>query len=458
MNSNAAPDTVAIVNVWSDHNRGDAAIVQATCRVVRDRYPDARIDLHNVVFGAAGTRLLGSDHFAAFDNLRVRLLPALFPSMVARDGRAAISQLWRVAYCLRAFLLLVVAAWKPNWTVLLTTRAEHEALDSLRRARVVLSKGGSYLLGNSWTSCLKITMVMFPLVLASIFGRPTVLLGVSVGPARSRVARWVMGFWFRWVDEFVVREDDALDTCVRLGVSRNRITLLPDLAFTLALDEPIVSDLQVVHDTQPHVAVTVRRWRFDDVGGDRSELESRYLMGVAGALSRFSGETGARIVLVPQVIGPNREGSDIGALDRLQAMISNSVPTIRLPNDLDVDTLRKVYGDVDMLVGTRLHSVILAFGTPTVIIGYQGNKSIGTARLLGLEESFLHINDVTADALYGKMDYVWRNRTAIAQRAEEQRARFRELFDKGLTRVFDRLSTMESVEGSSEPASSAVVA
>jgi colanic acid/amylovoran biosynthesis protein len=434
---------VAVVNVWSDHNRGDAAIVQATCDLLRRWRPGLGIDLHNVVFAAEGTRDLAGQHFGAFQGLQAELFPALFPSMVVRRGRAAVSQVSRLLYGIRAMLLLILAALNPGWPVILLRGNERGAFESLRRSEFVVSKGGSYLLGERWTSCLKITMVMFPLVLARMLGRPTALLGVSVGPATSRAASIVMSYWFRWVDEFVVREEHAFQTCLRLGVPRERLTLLPDIAFSLsengAVRDPV--NTQRPEDTVS-VAVTVRRWRFDDLQDGRDQ-ENVYLTSVAEALTRFCAATGAELLLVPQVIGPNADGSDIGALNRLQSLIPSGMVVRRLPENLDVKSLQKVYADADMLVGTRLHSVILAFGTPTVIIGYQGNKSIGTAALLGVEDCFLHINDVTAGALYEKIDYVWRNRTEIRNRAERIRAGLDATFALESSALFSRLGSYE---------------
>jgi polysaccharide pyruvyl transferase WcaK-like protein len=433
---------VALVNVWSDHNRGDAAIVHATYHAIKRRFPDAVIDLHNVVFGSEDTARNYREHFASFDKLETTVFPAIFPGMHSKGGQPAVSQPRRVAYGIRALAMLLLARIRPSFGRALLGTNERAAYQSLTHADLILSKGGSYLLGNGWKSSLQITMVMFPLVLAAIAGKRTALLGVSVGPARSRVAAAVMGYWFRWLDLIVVREQDAYETCIRLGVSESKLILLPDFAFLLSTEgNPRPDEPNVLREVnRPRVAVTARSWRFDDAGENTgNERERNYHEGLANALRKFHLETGATILLVPQVIGPGKAGSDLAALNAIYSRLNPETPCVLLPDNLDYETLRAVYTNSDLLVGTRLHSVILGFGTPTVIIGYQGNKSIGTARLLGYEDAFVHINDVDADTLLNRMRHVWNSRERITAQAEHKRAEFTRQFDVGLERVFRTL-------------------
>ena len=62
--------------------------------------------------------------------------------------------------------------------------------------------------------------------------------------------------------------------------------------------------------------------------------------------------------------------------------------------------LKAMYGELDMLVGTRFHSVIFALtaGVPCIGIAYE-HKTRGIMRELGLERWVIDIEAVTADDL-----------------------------------------------------------
>jgi len=64
----------------------------------------------------------------------------------------------------------------------------------------------------------------------------------------------------------------------------------------------------------------------------------------------------------------------------------------------DVTELREHFRSVSVVVGTRLHSCIVAMlaGTPAIGLAYQP-KSLGTFRLLNLEEYCLDVESFEAD-------------------------------------------------------------
>ena len=245
-----------------------------------------------------------------------------------------------------------------------------------------------------------------------------------------------MRFWLKWIDCIVLREEEAYNTCIQLGVPKDRLSILPDMAFWLSVFEnnlpckpALLSDYPC-----PLVGVTVRLWDFDDIENGWRRCE-HYLEAVAYALSAFQQEFCGTLILIPQVIGPTSEGSDIPALDRLEKLLPDHVPIVRLPDNLNFTDLCAIYAHLDLLVGTRLHSIILALGTPSVIIGYQGNKSIGIARMLGYEDTFIHINDIDGEQLLKLMYRAWEHREEIRKRVKMLKSGLHKRFDEGLRAV-----------------------
>ena len=424
---------IAFVNVWSDQNRGDAAIVIATCEAVRKLYPDATIDMHNVAFGPKDLEEQKETHFSAFDSNEYQLYPALYPALTNGNNVPRISRKHRILFSIRSILVLMLGWFHPKWPKLLFNKEERKTYQALIDSDLVISKGGSYLLANSWKDLPQILMVMFPLMIASVMRKRTMLLGVSIGPASSRISAKFLRFCLSFTDQIVLREEYAVKTCQRIGVPDSKLTLLPDMAlFSVACETNKPEKPERLGSlTTPLVGVTVRRWPFDDVGG-RDVREPRYFESVATALKKFQEETNGTVIFIPQVIGPNEEGSDLGGIQKVMEHLNDNPNFITLPRDLTVQELRAIYAHLDLLVGTRLHSCLMGYGTPTAMIGYQGDKSIGSAELLGCSDRFVHINDITAESLYNVVQKTWYERESIKQDASERLKNFRDQFEKHL--------------------------
>jgi polysaccharide pyruvyl transferase WcaK-like protein len=432
---------IAFVNVWSDQNRGDAAIVIATCDAVKRLYPNSVIDMHNVAFGPKELEKQRETHFSAFNPDQYKLFPAIYPAL--KDGKNGpyISRKHRILFSIRTVLILILGWFHPGLPLFLLNKEERTAYRALIDSDLVISKGGSYLLANSWKDLPQILMVMFPLMIASIMKKRTLLLGVSIGPASSKISSLFLRFCLSFVDQIVLREEYALKTCKRLKIPEEKLTLLPDMAlFSVACEttQPETPDFLKIL-SRPVVGVTVRRWPFDDVG-NRTEREPKYFESVATALKTFQNSTEGTVLFIPQVIGPNEEGSDLGGIQKVMEHLEENPNFITLPRDLSVNQLRAIYAHLDLLVGTRLHSCLMGFGTPTTMIGYQGDKSIGSAELLGCSDRFVHINEITAESLLNAIQKTWDERESIRQDAKKRLTAFRNEF-------YDQLPAILSIEG-----------
>jgi polysaccharide pyruvyl transferase WcaK-like protein len=428
---------ISIVNVWTDRNRGDAAIVMATVRAVKRHIPNAEIGLFTNHIGVKEWAKEAPGQFELFRKNGLTVYPGLCPLVTMEQHQRKAQRVERIFSFLKALAVLLLASVNRSWGAWPLSRTEKELYDRLVASDLIISKGGSYLVGNVWNDALAETLFLFPLVLGSLYGRSTLMLGVSVGPAKSALARWVMSFWLRRIGRVVVRESEAYKKCLELKYPERKLFTIPDMAFFDIVNEvkPPPASEALVSCSRPIIGVTVRKWDFDR-HPDAAMLQQNYLQSVALALATFAQEQGGTVVLVPQCSGPVFEESDRAAWQHLQRVWdSRRVPHRCFSEDLGIEELRSVYAGIDLLVGTRLHSVILGFGTPTVIIGYQGDKSIGTARLLQSEDCFIHIDEVTEIRLLEKIRYVWAHREDLKQRSQSRRDLFREQFDSELPRL-----------------------
>lgn len=95
-----------------------------------------------------------------------------------------------------------------------------------------------------------------------------------------------------------------------------------------------------------------------------------------------------------------------------------------LTKDYSLEELKGIIGQMDLFIGTRMHSNILALSmrVPTIAISCQ-RKTEGIMSMLRLTEYVLDIATITFDDMVSMIERVWNNQQAIAgflkQRAEK---------------------------------------
>jgi colanic acid/amylovoran biosynthesis protein len=84
-----------------------------------------------------------------------------------------------------------------------------------------------------------------------------------------------------------------------------------------------------------------------------------------------------------------------------------------LEDDLSPQVLKAVYAELEIMIGTRAHSNVIAMasGTPVVAIAYE-HKIAGMMEMLGLDDFSLPI-DRTHERLLDAVQRLWDERTAV---------------------------------------------
>ncbi len=118
---------------------------------------------------------------------------------------------------------------------------------------------------------------------------------------------------------------------------------------------------------------------------------------------------GYRIALFPQVTVKHHGESDMDVIERLADRLKLAdISSVIISNDMWPDEFSYLYSRCEMLLGTRLHSCILAACayTPVVAIRYQGFKTQGVMKSLGIGQFVHDINNVTSEELISSLESV----------------------------------------------------
>ncbi|MEN8445008.1 MAG: polysaccharide pyruvyl transferase family protein, partial [Cyanobacteria bacterium J06555_13] len=189
------------------------------------------------------------------------------------------------------------------------------------------------------------------------------------------------------------REKISYQELLDLGVDANRIALVPDAAFVLSKQKSDrVSKLLEKYSLSPQSfwVITVRQW---------STYTSSFLDEVEVFINRaLSAGLTQKIVLMAHTHGPSTGGDDRIPTQQLAQRFSTQSNVVMLDDDLIPSELVAFYGEAELMIGTRFHSVIFSLvgGTPAYAVSYAGPKTWGIMKMLEMENLCSDMKDFSS--------------------------------------------------------------
>jgi len=417
----------SVTHCYTDKNKGDAAIVIATTQLLRHIDAQAEIFLFST-YGVTDNRL-HNEH----DIIRKhadRLFPALFPEPVSAFGKK-IQSLRLIPFLsslIRSLFLLVSS--NKRFIGLVLSEEEYCGFKSFIDSDVIISKGGSYLYteNSSIRSSLSLIRMLYPFILAWRYGKRSVIFGQSLGPLVGRFNQCLFSFVLSKVDYIYLRESVCIDAYVSVKALCNKkgYQVIPDTAFFLKDD---------YSDPEPDIKIDATRFNvgFTIVDNDYKYIgcmqeltvkKESYKKSISEAIKYLIDNYAAEVHIFPQVLADSSfQGHNDLVLSK--NIVSNFVSTkyskhLHLyEHDLSPLQLRRLYGQMTIFIGTRLHSVIFALsvGVPAITIAYHGTKSEGILKQIhGCDKFVLDINEINSirliqkiEELVGEIDSIKRN-------------------------------------------------
>jgi polysaccharide pyruvyl transferase CsaB len=258
------------------------------------------------------------------------------------------------------------------------------------------------------------------LTLAQRLKRSTALACVGVENIRFEDTRNRLRDVLEGVDDLTVRDGASLEILRDIGIQRE-IHVAADPALLLA---ETVETRRLDSRRPLQVMVSVRHWFSKGAFVEDEVRFARALESLASALRSVVNSRNAEVVLVP--LRTARHDNDVAIADRVASMMACPERTRVLRDTPAVSTFIDMIDGCDLLVGMRLHSLILAAtrGVPMVGLSYMPKvsrfmDSIGQTRFcMSLEtvspEQLIELMDVSIT------DYVGRSQ-AILEAVEVRR-------------------------------------
>ncbi len=408
MQAKSGSTTMSRILIVGNHtcgNRGDCAILRGLLECLEEVLPESRIDVTSR-FPTSSEYLLGRPllpdtlngyYIGAkkqrFGPVRSLLLRKLVPWLL----HGHLNQRW----------------WR-RWAKLPGHHRQY--IDSLKQYDLVIQVGGSFFVDLYGTTQYD------QVSCALLAGRPTYLIGHSVGPFQHAFFREISQSVMSRVDALALREEVSARHMHESAIPQDKVRWASDTAWLVHPGEPVAVDT-----AQPTVAVTFRELApFDKrLGVTQAEYESAFATLLDAVI-----EAGYRVVALSTCTAIDGYPKD----DRMIAL--NVRSRLRHPDAFDVEMnelndveLGRRLGACVLTIGTRLHSAIISmnFGTPSVALNYE-HKSEGIMKRLGVDDLAMPVRSLLDGSLLAKVlillgDQTLRPRVAAAVAREKAFAR-----------------------------------
>ena len=365
--------TVLIINAHSHRNKGDCGIVIALIQGLRRTFPDCRITIAPLHWQD------DADFYTKRYNCAV-IRPAI---VVPPRERPFFHRAANLAGQCASVLL-----------------RRGKFVEAARDCDLIISCGGGFLYSsNRLLPEATLLSHLAALYICGKVGRRLVIAPQSIGPFVSSVSRLLAISALGRADLLCVREPLSLKLVQDSGLAGAFLT--PDCGFSLMSQD---CDYQWARSffsgiTGKKAGLTLRSWA-------RSGNQEQYLAAVGKGVEYLCAK-GYTVLILPQVTGPTADEDD-RHISRELALRFRDNSQVRYLPELEQATperIKAAYGQLDLLLATRLHSAIfaLAEGVPSVCIAYQP-KATGVFAMLGCSPYCLPLQDISSQSLIAAID------------------------------------------------------
>lgn len=270
-----------------------------------------------------------------------------------------------VVYALRSLVpdvhITVLSAQPARTLARLSVEAVHRfspraVLGALARCHLLIFGGGSLL--QDVTSFRSLLYYQSIFALALMLGKPVAVYANGLGPIRSRLGRFLTAGLLSRARLVSLRDRHSWEEALRLGARDPLLTADPAFLLSPAPAEEVAEIRKHEGwDGLPHplVGVAPRPW----------PASPRFVTEIARALDSLARD-GATVVFIPM-----QYPQDMGMIEQVRAAMQE--PSCVLTGRYGPRQLLALTGELDLVIGMRLHALIFAIaaGVPVVGISYD---------------------------------------------------------------------------------------
>lgn len=378
---------ILLTQFFSAKNKGDAAITSVMLSELQKIFPGSEILISTTSDINEGQNFEGARQIKSLFFFAIYAQKAFFFRILRTLYMFLITTIWGIMY--RTTKLQLNYLLPQDLKILLSHYVTSD---------FIIFKGGGYINGrNNMHDNISLLIDMHEILLLKILGREIMLYSQSIGPLGNKFQKLITGWVLNKTDIIFAREQKTIDLLKEIGVTKPHIIKTVDAAFLFKTDkkEEMKGYLKSlgVDTSKKMIGITARKW-LDDISQAKFESE---LAKFADYLIR---DINLQVLLIPQVVDPLHNEDDMVVNDNIKSKMRSAHGIFVIEDGLDHYETKGIYENLELLVGTRMHSCIFALSgnIPVIPIEYE-YKASGIMNDLGLGEWVIKIEEVTDDRL-----------------------------------------------------------
>lgn len=452
---------VVVCYCWPDDNKGDAAITLGVANLLSQASPDWEITFISL-FAENESKFVTTSNYLLKEYPGVRIVGSL-----VRTIRNRFRNIPKVGLVLGILEELFLLAFPKLYMCIAPSNTKH-LLKLFFSADIIIGNGGhvffSFPDNNSCSWIKRIIRFLPPLqdegkwsliqpfILARRLHIPYGFLAHSFGPFDERGKRLVK--WLLSGASFIYcRESISMRNILTLSIGKKpQLKVVPDGAFLMP-DRGLSKGGEVLErhglKANQFLAITVRKSSSRGLGIP-SKKYIQYLRKIAQVIDLWIEHERLPVVVIPQTVTPeSKNENDIAVGCELEKLVSNPSKLIIIKEKLDIPTLRFLYKQALVLMGSRLHSIIFALleSTPVLAISSYlfGPKTLGIMQDIGLQDYVIDMEELEPTQAFSILQNLATNRNKMEKRIEKKVTALRKQAISDVREIFGTLDSNQPV-------------
>lgn len=268
-------------------------------------------------------------------------------------------------------------------------RKVFQILREIKKCDLLISGGGSLL--QDVTSNRSIIYYLSIMMAGILFKKKVMVYSQGIGPINNPVNRFLTRIVLNKINFITLRDFESGKVLETMNIKNKNILITADPVIGLKkndiqLGKEILLEAGIKDINMPTIGFAIR-------GRNKDENIENVISKIS---DKVIDEMGINVVFIPF-----HYGEDIKILDEIEDKMKNKA--IFLKNKYDLNEMLSIIGNLDILIGIRLHSLIFSavMNTPMIAISYD--PKIDNFMEFIDEQIFCDINEVEFDSLFAEI-------------------------------------------------------
>lgn len=274
-------------------------------------------------------------------------------------------------------------------TKAVNSRNVFSVISNIAKSKMLISGGGTLI--QDRTSTKSLIYYLCVILTALIFRKKVMLYANGIGPVNKsfnqKLAKWILNK----VDVITLRDDESEKELTSLGVTKPKIQVTADPAFSIETDGDI--DFSANLNDKKLLCVAVRDW---------DSLPSDFCQTIADVCDYASGKYGLFTVFLPM-----QKRYDVKICQKIQYMMKSESSFVFA--DYDIEKTIKMFKRMTVSIGMRLHSLIYSSIACVPFVGLVYDPKVsGFLDYIGVD-NYLDVEKITFQNLKNAIEECMEN-------------------------------------------------